>query len=262
MQNCVDSVLSNTSDVMMASPIALYYMNKANPDELQPIVTEERGDDISFSHNEDPENTGLGYNVLAVVKTETCQGKTDFTIASTKGFASCHGDYGSMAGWVTPVIELRNSQLDTGDSDNDIDIIQYFYPSSCAPANNGSRLCTACNPPEGNDQCDLQNLFAGSVGTLRCVREGTAKAPRVGFVDHLTALGAGQNDSFVPEDGKLVNGTFQDSLATQKNVEDFRAICRTGGCRGLREASTDVRPLHCPRLLPRSLPRHPKTEHS
>lgn len=163
-------MVSKTSDVMMVSPIALYYMNIANPGELQPIVREKRGDDISFSLTEDPENTGLGYKVLAVVKTETCKGKTDFSIASTKGFASCHGDYGSMAGWVTPVIELRNSALDTSGSDNDIDIVKAFYPSSCAPANNGSRLCTACSPPEANNQCDLDNEFAGSVGTLRCVR--------------------------------------------------------------------------------------------
>lgn len=239
-ENCVDSVVSKASDVMMVSPIALYYMNKANPEELQPIVKEKRGDDISFSLNEDPENSGLGYKVLAVVKTETCKDKTDFTITSTKGFASCHGDYGSMAGWVTPVIQLRDDGLDASDSNTDIDIIQSFYLSSCAPANNGSRLCTACSPPEANNQCDLDNDFAGSVGTLRCVREGTARAPRVGFVDHLTALGAGQNDSFVPEDGKLVEGAFQDSPATLKNLEDFRAICRSGGCRGLREASGDV----------------------
>lgn len=252
-QDCLDSVLSGTADVMMVSPIALYYMDKANPGALQPIVREKRGDDISFSLAEDPSSTGLGYNVLAIVKTEMCTADSSLNLESTKGFASCHGDYGSMAGWVTPVIQLLSGNLSDGDSD--VDIIQSFYPSSCAPANSGSRLCTACSPPEANDQCDLDNDFAGAVGTLRCVRAGTEAAPRVGFVDHLTALGAGQNDSFVPETGKL--DTFKDSVASQENLADFRAICRTGGCRGLRQAAQDVRPSqpHLPVATPDHLPR-------
>jgi len=141
-----------------------------------------------------------------------------------------------VAGWVTPVIELQNDQLSSGDKDTEI--IQNFYSSSCAPANQGNKLCTAC--AQDSEQCTLDDDYAGAVGTLRCVRAGTPDAPRVGFVDHLTALGAGQNDSFVPEDGKLIED-FQDSDASQQNIEDFQAICGSGACRGLAQAATTVR---------------------
>eukprot|EP00892_Ulva_mutabilis_P002301 jgi/Ulvmu1/12071/UM083_0084.1 len=228
-ENCTASLLSEEADVIMASPFGLYYMNNASPGAFQPVVREHRGGDLSFSS--DPSESGLGYNVLAVVNKETCDGQSSFTLESTQGFASCHGDYGSMAGWVTAVIELQDNQLSSGDSD--IDIVQKFYTSSCAPANNDKKLCTACAQ---TNQCTLDDEYAGSVGTLRCIRAGTPDAPRIGFVDHLTALGAGQNDSFVPEDGNLV-GSFKDSEASKQNADDFRAVCRSGVCRGLRQAA-------------------------
>lgn len=70
------------------------------------------------------------------------------------------------------------------------------------------------------DDCDLDDIFAGPVGVLTCLREDAAE---IGFVDHWTAWGAGQT------------GDATEKNATLRNIGDFKVICNDG-CRDLQDA--------------------------
>jgi hypothetical protein len=75
-------------------------------------------------------------------------------------------------------------------------------------------------------KCNLDDRFAGPLGVLACLREDAAE---IGFVDHWTAWGAGQD------------GTPEQANQTLRNMGEFMVVCNDG-CRHLSQA-IEVREL-------------------
>lgn len=127
-------------------------------------------------------------------------------------FMQCHGEYGDLAGWVAPIARMKTLKLSEGSTD--IDMVTSWFDQSCAPSNSDDGLCSAC---ADDYACDLDDPYATSLGVISCLREDAAD---IGFVDHWTALGAGQP---VSDDGGDVD------------MSDLQVVCN-GGCKDLTEA--------------------------
>lgn len=127
----------------------------------------------------------------------------------------CHGEYGDLAGWVAPIAKMKAQGL--SDSNTDIDMITSWFSASCAPSNLADGLCSACYDDE-DDECNLDDPYATPLGVIDCVRAGAAE---IGFVDHWTAWGAGQEAA----DGGMV-----------ANMSDLQVVCDSG-CRDLKAAT-------------------------
>ena len=79
--------------------------------------------------------------------TAACKQATRF---ETVLCVQCHGEYGDLAGWVVPVAKMLAKQLVTqtgDDQEDDLDIVQNFFETSCAPSNNPDQgeVCSACD---------------------------------------------------------------------------------------------------------------------
>jgi hypothetical protein len=92
--------------------------------------------------------------------------------------------------------------------------VKNWFEKSCAPSNDNSGICSGCSE---TDDCNLDDPYATPLGVIRCLREDAAD---IGFVDHWTALGAGQQAS---GDGGA------------SDMSDLQVVCKDG-CRALSAA--------------------------
>lgn len=126
----------------------------------------------------------------------------------------CHGEYGDLAGWVTPIARLREAGL-MAEGGSDIDKVTNWFTRSCAPSNSDTGICSACS---SEAECDLDDPYATSTGVIQCLRDGAAD---IGFIDNWTAWGAGQQET---DDGGVAN------------FNDLQVVCNSG-CRDMRYAA-------------------------
>jgi hypothetical protein len=184
----------------------LYFLNRewgGTAKAVAPVAKEVRGN-APVRSSGTGSGEGADYKAVAIIRADMCQRYNEkFTLAQAKGMRSCHTRYGDLAGWAYPVYALASRGLSSGP--DDISVITNYFKKSCAAGNGGKGICTNC---ANQQHCDLDDVFAGGVGVLDCLRSGQGD---IGFVDHYTALGTGL-----------------EGPSGVENNDDFRIVCDSG----------------------------------
>ena len=193
---CIQKVTNGQADLISFGAADVY---TAFNDGLVPIVVEKYEGELA---------AGTEYYSVAVVKKEFCSGNP--TLADLKGKRSCHTGYRKTAGWVMPVGALVGAGMPVvGQSgfQNDAASVASFFASTCAPrvtadgpAVGGGKMEAMCSGCDGD--CSETDPYYDYAGSLKCLTEG---AGDVAF-------------------------TKQDTVTVLANKDDYRLLCRTGGC--------------------------------
>eukprot|EP00210_Caulerpa_lentillifera_P001840 g1769.t1 len=191
---------------------------------LVPLIAEVGGEGINGS-----------YYSVAVVNKDFCNENT--TLDDLEDTRSCHGGYRQTAGWSIPVgtlisqVEAFDSRRRDNSIEDDAELVANFFSEVCAPQEIGygprttadgkgalyDELCYAC---KGN--CLPNDQYFDSIGAFRCLMEDSGD---VAFVKHTTVLD-------YAADGNA-DEVFR--AWANKPKDEFRLLCRSGGCQPVEE---------------------------
>jgi hypothetical protein len=211
-------------DWAVASPMSLYFISNevgGTPKAVSPFAREQRSHPQYRSVGTGA-GQGADYFSVALVRTEDCSmDKGKVSLSSFKGKRSCHTRYGDMASWVFPAWRIARTGISAGATD--VEVIQHCFSASCAPSNGDIELCSGC---VHQDNCNLDDPFAGDHGVVECLRSGQGD---IAFMDNYAAAAS------VMTDQRFTVGNIQG-----KDTE-FQLLCDEG-CESISEA-TRVRSL-------------------
>lgn len=168
-------------------------------------------------------NFGASYYGVALVRKSFCDGRTP-ALSDLRNQRLCTTGYRRGAGWSIPMgAMLAQGLLPAVDADpsieNDAESVAAFFSTVCAPgvtaegpastlsgSGRYNELCANCKDPVS---CLRNDTYADYTGAFTCLKAGAAD---VAFTRHDIAL-----------------------ADTSINQDDYRLLCRQGGCRPLNE---------------------------
>lgn len=145
------------------------------------------------------------------------------------GRRSCHGSYGDMAGWWSPLSVLSERALLDQAGCNKADQVADYFGGSCVPGaadlrvnqyrSGSERLCALCRGDSSHQhQCERSHSerYYGKTGALRCLVDG---AGEVAFMSSSQMLAS--------VDGRSLESWARD-MPLALDSRNFRLICRSG----------------------------------